>query len=266
MESLAENGTCKAFEEAALRFVDHCDGMTKGEALAQIFSHMKKSYRNEYVYKSLLLKKIVYGRHSPRTSSAICELPVCGSIADFVLVNGKACVYEIKTDLDNFTRLDSQLCDYYRAFRYVSVVCSENTASAMMGLLEGSPVGLMVLSNRLTFRVLTEPRCWDGALEPSAQFDLLRKGEREAVLRRCGVDLPDVPPVRYYTACLERFEQLDAVSRVSAFEQVLKARGRRVKQDALAIYPEEYKLIAYNHGASLRQGKRVQEVAQAGLK
>ena len=265
MEQLAESGTCGAFQSAVSLFVRRSDGMTKGEALSQLFSYMGKNSRNEYLYKSLLLKKIVYGRHSPRTTSAICELPVGKSIADFVLINGKACIYEIKTDLDNFSRLDSQLNDYYRAFRYVSVVSSEKSASTLSELLKDSPVGLMVLSDRLTFRTLKEPLCWTSAIDASAQFDLLRKKEREEVLLQCGADLPDTTPVRYYSACLERFQALDDASRISVFESILKRRGQRVDQAALAIYPDEFKLIAYNHGANVRQGEKLLEFAQSKL-
>lgn len=265
MDTLAENGSCDAFQDAVSLFVEYSEGMTKGEALRKLFSFMEKNYRNEYLYKSLLLKKIVYGRHSPRTTSAICELPVGRSIADFVLINGKACVYEIKTDLDNFTRLDSQLNDYYRAFRYVSIVCSEKSASTLSDVIENSSVGLMILSDRLTFRTVKEPQCRTKDIDPFVQFDLLRKKEREEVLLRCGIDLPDTTPIRYYSACLERFQKIDTILRSSAFEGVLKERGQQINQTALAIYPEEYKLIAYNHGASFQQGEKLLKFARSKL-
>ena len=42
-------------------------------------------------------------------------------------LNGKAVVYEIKTELDNLERLESQISDYYKAFDHVAVVtCIEN--------------------------------------------------------------------------------------------------------------------------------------------
>lgn len=57
-------------------------------------------HRNEYVYKNVLLNRIVMGRHSTRTSTAFTEVPIGDSIADFLIINGKATVYEIKTDLE----------------------------------------------------------------------------------------------------------------------------------------------------------------------
>lgn len=263
MDRLSNEGSCEAFHEAATRFVGCVSGLSKGEVLRRIFSFMKKDYRNEYVYKSLLLKKIVYGRHSPRTTSAICELPVRDSIADFVLINGKACAYEIKTDLDNLHRLPTQIADYYRAFRYVSVVCSEDMSANALELLKELPVGVMVLTDRLTFRTLVEPRCWTRDIDPFVQFDLLRKRERERVLRLCGIELPNTTQVEYYSACLERFEKLDACYRQDAFERTLKERGAKVNQAALALYPEEFRLVAYNHGASVDQAVKLNEFAQS---
>ena len=257
MSHLAEVGTCEAFQEAVARFVPNAEALSNGEALARVYSFMKHYYRNEYVYKSLLLKKIVYGRHSPKTTSALCELPVGDSIADFVLINGKACVYEIKTNLDNFSRLERQIRDYYRAFRYVSVVCSEQTAKNVSSLIENSPVGLTILTKRLTLRTVKESSCFDGLLEPEIQFDLLRKAERERVLVQCGEELPNTTPVRYYGACLKEFVQLDSADRIMAFERVLKERGNTINQAALSLYPEEFKLVAYNHGASFEQAEKL---------
>ena len=83
--------------------------------------------RNEYYYKITLLNKLLLGIHSVNTTTALTEFPIAKSKADFVLINGKAVVYEIKTELDNLERLESQISDYYKAFDHVAVVtCIEN--------------------------------------------------------------------------------------------------------------------------------------------
>lgn len=266
MERLATEGDCEAYREAKARFVGSVDGLANGEVISKIFNYMQHEYRNEYVYKSLMLKKIVYGRHSPKTTSALCELPIGGSVADFVLINGKAHVYEVKTDLDNLSRLENQLEDYYRAFRYVSVVCSERAQKQVSRFLADSPVGLMVLTDRLTFRTIREPQCESGRIDPYVQFNLLRKREREETIIQCGGYLPNVTPVRYYSACFEVFEQLDAEQRTTTFEVLLKKRRGNIDQLALTLYPDEFKLVAYNHGPSLQQGMNLQKFARSACK
>ncbi|MBU5889902.1 sce7726 family protein, partial [Vibrio cholerae O1] len=77
--------------------------------------------RNEYFYKNTLLNKLLLGKHSLNTTTAITEIPINKSKADFILINGKAVVYEIKTGLDSFERLESQIEDYFKAFVNVYV-------------------------------------------------------------------------------------------------------------------------------------------------
>ena len=91
------------------------------------YSCLLYTSRNEYYYKNTLLNKLLLGIHSVNTTTALTEIPIAKSKADFVLINGKAVVYEIKTELDNFDRLENQINDYYTAFDHVAVVtCKEN--------------------------------------------------------------------------------------------------------------------------------------------
>ena len=54
---------------------------------------------------------------------ALTELPVGDSKADFIMINGRGVVYEIKTDLDNLLRLENQIRDYYRLGVYYFSGC-----------------------------------------------------------------------------------------------------------------------------------------------
>ena len=112
------------------------------------------------------------GRHSPRTSTAFTEVPIGDSIADFLIINGKATVYEIKTDLDSLARLDSQLTDYYRAFDHVCVVCGERHLPSLMKRYENTPVGIVAMTDRRTKK---EPQAYSEALSHEPLFKLLRK-------------------------------------------------------------------------------------------
>ena len=68
---------------------------TNGECISEIYQYLKKEYQNEYFYKNTLLNKLLLGIHSPRTTTALTEVPVGNSKADFILLNGKAVVYEL---------------------------------------------------------------------------------------------------------------------------------------------------------------------------
>ncbi|MFS4830453.1 sce7726 family protein [Staphylococcus aureus] len=70
------------------------------QKMKSLYNYLKKSYRNEYFYKNTMLNKLLLGRHSVNTTTALSEMPIGKSIADFILLNGKGVVYEIKTELD----------------------------------------------------------------------------------------------------------------------------------------------------------------------
>lgn len=115
-----------------------------GDLFKQIYDVLKKSYRNEYYYKNTLLNKLLLGVHSVNTTTALTELPIANSKADFLMINGKAVVYEIKTELDNLERLESQINDYYLAFDHVAVVTYEENLEAIEKLIANlrKPVGI----------------------------------------------------------------------------------------------------------------------------
>lgn len=62
----------------------------KNKSYEDFFKHiydvLKKSYRNEYYYKNTLLNKLLLGVHSVNTTTALTELPIANSKADFLMI------------------------------------------------------------------------------------------------------------------------------------------------------------------------------------
>ena len=87
------------------------------------------------------------------------QIPIGKSKADFILINGKAVVYEIKTELDTFGRLRRQLDDYFKAFNHVCVVTSEDKYDNALKILRNTPVGIYVLTkqNTISEKMRKEP-------------------------------------------------------------------------------------------------------------
>lgn len=81
-------------------------------------------YPNETTIKANFINKVLLPLSSDTIS--IFELPIGKSRVDMCKVNGHSAAYEIKTDLDSFYRLESQLADYFDVFETVYVVTSEN--------------------------------------------------------------------------------------------------------------------------------------------
>lgn len=134
---------------------------------------MAKKHRNEYLYKNALLNKILSGRHSLTTSTAIRELPVAGNILDFLIINGIGQVYEIKTELDNLRRLKNQIAAYYQAFSFCNVVTNEEKVAEIEKLID-QDTGIIVLTKRNTLHVVRGPLQHDADLKFCVNMNLKR--------------------------------------------------------------------------------------------
>lgn len=228
------------------RFVNAPENKDNGTLISEVYKFMSKSYRNEYFYQNTLLNKLLLGKHSINTTTALTQVPICKSKADFILVNGKAVVYEIKTELDTFDRLDTQLRDYFKAFSYVCVVTSENQYDRAVDILKDTPVGVYVLTkqNRISMKFRKEPIEDISQLNHTAIFKVLHKREHENILLQYFGKLPDVPQVFYYGECLKQFSQIPIMHAYRMALKQLKKRNR-VEVSEFAKIPYELKSLIY---------------------
>ena len=103
------------YDAVIKRYINDPEDKSNEMLISEIYSYMSDEYRNEYFYQNTLLNKLLLGKHSVNTTTALTQIPISKSKADFILINGKAVVYEIKTALDTFERLNTQVRDYYKA-------------------------------------------------------------------------------------------------------------------------------------------------------
>lgn len=244
IRQLIDEGESQTFTAAIRRYVNNYSEMTNGECISTIYQHLKSEYQNEYYYKNTLLNKLLLGVHSPRTTTALTEVPVGNSKADFILINGKAVVYEIKTALDNFDRLDGQLSDYYKAFSRVVVVTSESNYAEIQKRLIDSPVGICILTSRGTLSIRKEPEEKLDDLCKSTMFKILRKEEYEHILLELFGELPQVSQFEYYRACKTMFDSLSNEVAYRYFIQALKKRTK-IEIESYEDVPYELKFLVY---------------------
>ena len=223
--------------EVIKRYIEDIGTKSNRILISEIYEIMTHNYRNEYVYKNTLLNKLLITKHSLKTTSALTEIPIGKSKADFVLINGKAVVYEIKTELDSFDRLESQLCDYYKAFDHVCVVTCEDNFKKLEGMLKDSHVGIYVLTkhNRLSSR--KDPIRDNSKLDSKVMFKILRKLEFENIIKTHYGEIPTVSQVNHYNYCYKLFKSID-------IEIVYKYMLNALKKRAI-VEIEEYKNIPY---------------------
>lgn len=244
---LSQKSDAKRVYRAVLtKYLASFDNKTNKELIEEIYQTLKKTYRNEYFYKNVLLEQLVFKFHNPKTTTALTEIPVSKSIADFILINGKATVYEIKTDLDNFDRLDSQLANYYKAFDNVCVVVSENNLSLIEKKLANKKIGICYISKRGALKLYRIPKPYKEQLDIEIMFKILRKYEYEDIISKYYA-LPKVSQFKYYKACKRLFRKIPLERVYKDFKEQLKQRNQ-VDIDLISTLPKALISVAYFAG------------------
>lgn len=236
------------------RYASDIESKNNQELISEIYNFMSKSYRNEYFYQNTLLNKLLLGRHSINTTTALTQIPIGKSKADFVLINGKAVVYEIKSELDSFDRLSTQLNDYYKAFNHVCVVTSESYFDKLLNILSNTPVGICVLTKRDTIsNILKKDAVEDNSrLDYLSMFKVLHKNEYEYILEQYFGELPKVSQVFYYDECFSMFSQIPILEAYKMLISRLKKRNRIVRNKYEQV-PYELKSLMYFSSLSSKE-------------
>ncbi|MDW7659213.1 MAG: sce7726 family protein [Bacillota bacterium] len=244
--SLMHARSNEVYGSAVQRYIRDPANTDNSTLLREIYRHMAKEHRNEYFYLNTLFNKLLCGKHSISTTTALTQIPIHRSKADLILINGQAVVYEIKTELDTFNRLDTQLCDYFRAFSHVCVVTSESQYGRAAHILAETPVGIYVLTqqNTLSSTLRKEPRADTSKLEHTAIFKVLRKQEYERILLRYYSSLPVASPAFYYGECLKQFSGIPILEAYDLAIRQLKQRNRIALSDFMRV-PFELKSLIY---------------------
>lgn len=227
------------------RYLNDVEDLKNNEIISAIYKFMLKSYKNEYVYKNTLLNKLLLGVHSLNTTTALTEVSIERSKADFILINGKATVYEIKTELDTLDRLNGQIEDYYKAFPNVCVITNENDCKKVEDTIANKNVGIYVLTKRNTISPKRKPIEHYDSLQKESMFKVLRKPEYELILKDQFNELPKVRQVEYYKACLEKFKSIDVLKSYELVIRELKKRNRIEIEDFKDKVPHELKFLVY---------------------
>ena len=246
LRQFMDGKTDNVYATVVKRYISNPNQKNNRQLISEIYCELKNNYRNEYFYKNTLLNKLLLGVHSINTTTALTEVAIAKSKADFVLINGKAVVYEIKTELDNLERLSSQIDDYYKAFDHVAVVTFEKNLVQLQKVLDNidKPVGIYVLRKNGRLGTVQKPQKYVEDLNKEIIFKLLRKNEYEKIIGRYYGYLPEVSQFKYYTACKQLFLQIPLEESYLNVLKILKKRMQLEKEEFVKV-PYELKFLTY---------------------
>lgn len=242
---ISENSVPESFFKCVKRYIK-TEEATIGEAISEIYHFMDCEYRNEYFYKNTILNQLLIKKHDLYNTAALTELPIGDSKADFIMINGRGVVYEIKTDLDNLLRLENQIKDYYKVFSYVYVVVGNKQLSHVKEFLKDQKVGIYELTASGKLICRKKALCNKEKLSYEAMFQVLRKAEFESILLKHFNKLPEVNSFQYYRECQKWLERVNIITLQKDVMKCLKARTLMLVENKLEEkVPYELRFYAY---------------------
>lgn len=242
---ISENSVSESFSKCVKRYIK-TENATIGEAISEIYHFMDCEYRNEYYYKNTILNQLLIKKHDLYNTAALTELPIGDSKADFIMINGRGVVYEIKTDLDNLLRLENQIKDYYKVFSYVYVVVGNKQLSHVKDFLKVQKVGIYELTS--SGKLICRKKAFYNKenLSYEAMFQVLRKAEFESILLKHFHKLPEVNSFQYYRECQKWLKRVNIITLQKDVMKCLKARTLMLVENKLEEkVPYELRFYAY---------------------
>lgn len=261
--NLLAYGSSPLYESIIAKYISNPQLKTNRQIINEIYSYLRKKQRNEYFYLNTIFNKFICGIHNVNTTTALSQLRIGESIADFITINGEGKVYEIKSDLDNLNRLDSQIKEYYKVFSIVSVLVSPFELNNVKKRLDnlgdmGKAVGIYVLSNKITISMIDgrNPLSFNKFLNHYAMFAMLRKKEYESIIIKKYRKLPSVASVFYFKNCFDQFKKIPILEAQNLVFNELKKRNA-VDADVFKKIPMELKSLIYFNRLSSDKQKSV---------
>lgn len=135
----------------------------------EINNLLLNSYEGEPILKYKLFKAFVN-----RDVVAAYEIKVKNSRVDFLTVDDATTSFEIKSSLDNLTKLAKQSSDYVSAFEFNNIVIHERHLSKCLEIVPRS-FGIITVDKN-GYEILRKPT-FNSKTDPAEQLNLLTKKE-----------------------------------------------------------------------------------------
>lgn len=212
------------------------------KTIKSLYKSLQEKYRCEYIYKNSLFLDILK-KYGYKDTLVINELKIGNSKADMVFLNGSIRIYEIKTELDNLTKLSKQLNDYQKIADKVYVVTDENHFNKLISEYRDSNIGIISFNKQNQLKVEKEAVENSNLFDFESLFKLLRKQEYlNLTLANFGY-IPDIPNTRIFKTCFSLLKNIDILE---FQKQVLdKLKERKLQNPELLTSRKTPKELKY---------------------
>lgn len=204
-----ENDTV-LFERQTTKYFNASSYETNLDIIISLYDTLQLQYRCEYVYKNKLVQKLIK-EHSLKTTLILNELKISASKADLVMLNGCVRIFEIKTELDDFSKLSKQLADYQKFADEVNIVTDNKNAEKLKVEYADTNIGIIALDSKNKLQTIKEASSNNLLFEFDTIFKILRKKEYLDLVADNFGYIPDVPNTLIFKACYELLAAIDVI-------------------------------------------------------
>lgn len=217
-----------------------------GNTLEKLYKIISKKYRNEYVFKNALALEVIKKQYHFKDISYVNELHASGSICDIAIFNETSNAYEIKTKLDDFSRLVTQLTNYQKIFDRVYVISDKSKLSLLEKTITKN-IGICELTEKNQINIIREAESNIAYLSNKAIFYCLRPKEIENIfLEKLNHTLPKRASEKRRES-LEIFEELDTYQAHEYFVEYMKRRSlKSFEKECFAKLPNSILALLLN--------------------
>ncbi len=244
---IVRKNDCAATQAKIEKHISTQYSISNLEILQYIYKQQLANYKSEYLYKNALLNKLLLGKYSINTTTVINEFKVGRSIADFVLLNGDAKIFEIKTEFDSLEKLDKQLEDYKQFADKVYVVTNSKFLHRLVSEFKETTIGIIEFTNHNTLKEHKPAIENSNSFNHTTIFKTLRKEEYLDIIQKYFRKIPEVPNTKIFKESLKLVETINVVEFQKLAFQKLKERKLKCSQEFLSDkIPYELKHICYS--------------------
>ncbi len=244
--ALLRNSDSAIFIDRVERYLENYKAENFSVVLEFLYSQLEKSYRSEYIFKNALLNQKLLAKYSLKTTTVLNEFKVGSSKSDFVLLNGDIRIFEIKTDLDGFHKLEKQIEDYQKFANKVYVVIGSKNTDRLLEKLKNTSVGIIELTEKKSLKTCKEAMDFTDNFDHTTIFRTLRQGEYFQIIKEFYGHVPNVPNTLMFKECLQLIKGIDIKIFQSQAREKLKQRNIKcpnlLKSERT---PKELKHICY---------------------
>lgn len=179
----------------------------------------KEGIRNEYVFRSALANSFL-SNYNVDEATMLNEVRAGTCKADSIIISEKLSAFEIKSELDSLARLRNQLSNYEKIFSSITVLCSETHLNAVISEVKDY-IGISVLIGDI-IEVVREPHDLTPLNDSIYMFEAMQVKESKQVLKELGINIPDLPNSKIFSAMREIFAEIPASDITPAMARVMR--------------------------------------------